>query len=96
MIQSVDDFISPHAYTRHKFDPSKVSSRSRTQYGQGIDVADIRNQTMNNADDIVPHFDDNGVHYATTYKKTFNQNISTSATPTKESRIIINISISVL
>lgn len=89
--QTVDDFISTHAYNRHKFNPSRVSSRSRTQYGKGIDVDDIRNQTITDADDIVKHYDDNGVHYATTYKKTFNnQNISTNATPTGESRVIIN------
>jgi RHS repeat-associated protein len=88
--QKVEDFISPHAYTKHKFDASRISSKSRTQYGEAIDANDIRNQTIKNADKIVKHYDDNGVHYATTYKKSFISNISTSATPTNESRVIIN------
>jgi hypothetical protein len=56
-VQNIDDFISSHAYVRHKFDPSRVSSRSKTQYGQGIDVSEIRNQTIHNADAIVHHYD---------------------------------------
>lgn len=89
--QNADGFISSHAYTRHKFDASRASTRSRTQYGQRINVRSVRNQTINNADNVVKHFDANGVHYATTYKKTFfGQNISTADTLTSESRVIIN------
>jgi len=88
--QNVDDFVSPHAYSRHKYDATRTSSRSRTQYGEGVDVNDIKNQTIESPDKVVKNYDENGVHYSTTYKKTFNENISTSDTPTNQSRVIIN------
>lgn len=45
---------------------------------------------MNNPDSTIKKYDDNGNHYATIYKKRFDSNISTSDTPTRESRVIIN------
>ena len=88
--QNRNDFITEHAYIRHKFNPSQVSSRSKTQYGEGIDVADIRAKTMNSPDDFFHSYDSQGNIYATTYKKRFRTNISTEATRTRESRVIIN------
>ena len=87
---NADDFITEHAYNRHKFDPTKTSSRSRTQYGEGIDVVDVRKKTMTNPDEVIKKYDDSGTHYATIYKKRFDNNISTGDTPTRESRVIIN------
>jgi len=88
--QNLDDFVTEHAWKRHKFDGSRLSSRSRTQYGEGIDVRRIKRETMKNPDKVVRNFDANGNHYSTTYKKTFEFNISTNKTPTRESRVIIN------
>lgn len=89
-VSTIDDFVSPHAYNRHRYNPEAISSKSKTQYGEGVDVKDVRMKTMNNPDKIVHHINEDGVHYATTYKKTFDYNISTSDTPTNESRVIIN------
>ena len=88
--QDAGDFVSEHAFKRHKFDPSKASSRSRTQYGENINAQGIRQQTIQSADDIVRHVNEGGTHYATTYKKRFDSNVSTADTPTRESRVIIN------
>jgi hypothetical protein len=83
------DFISEHAY-RHRYDPSKKSTKSTTQYGEKIDPNEIRNQTLSNPDEVIKQVDANGIHYATTYKKEFPYNISTIDTPTSSSRVIIN------
>lgn len=89
--QSVDKFISAHAYKRHRNRSPHKSSKSRTQYGENINVKKIRMQTVKHADDIVVHLDNHGTPYAVTYKKTFGYNISTKDTPTRESRVIINL-----
>jgi hypothetical protein len=87
--QNKSDFISEHAFNKHKYNPSKISTKSSTQYGKDIDALDIQNQTLNNPDEIVPHYNDEGVHYADTYKKEFSFNISTLDTPTPHSRAVI-------
>lgn len=84
------DFISEHAFKRHSFDASRVSTGSRTMYGKFADVKAIRKETINSADEIVKNYDAAGNHYSTTYKKKFSYNISTKDTPTKQSRVIIN------
>ncbi|MGB0871158.1 MAG: RHS repeat-associated core domain-containing protein, partial [Flavobacteriales bacterium] len=89
--QSADKFISAHAYKRHRNRRPHKSSKSRTQYGENINVKKIRMQTVKHADDIVVHLDNHGTPYAVTYKKTFGYNISTKDTPTRESRVIINL-----
>jgi RHS repeat-associated protein len=89
-ISTIDDFITPHAFVRHKYNPNATSSKSKTQYGENVNVTKIREETLNKPDKIVKHYDANGTHYATTYKKTFKDNISTKDTPTNESRVIIN------
>ena len=89
-ISNVNDFISPHAYDRHKYNPNQKSTKSKTQYGENIDVNYIKNETINNPDSVDKQYDINGNHYATVYKKRFAENISTQDTPTCESRVIIN------
>lgn len=87
---SPDDFISQHAYEKHKYDPTKISTKYRTQYGENIDPIYIRNRTFDEPDNIEKLVDKNGVHYATKYSKKFDYNISTNDTPTGDSRVIIN------
>jgi hypothetical protein len=88
--QRPEDFITQHAYDRHRYNSSARSSRSKTQYGEGIDVKKIREITMQEADMVEVKIDDDGVPYATVYKKRFDYNISTGDTPTGESRVYIN------
>ncbi|WP_223831579.1 Hook-associated protein 2 [Bacillus swezeyi] len=83
------DFISEHAYKRHKYDPSRKSTSNRTQYGKNIDVAKLRKLTMSQPDQAWSHRDKGGP-WRTFYKKQFNKNISTKDTPTTHHRVIIN------
>jgi len=89
--QLTDDFISLHSFRRHRFNPSKASTSSSTQYGPEINVKALREQTIENADKVTKIFNDEGIHYATKYEKTFGFNISTNATRTRESRVFINL-----
>ncbi len=65
------DFISEHAYKRHKYDPSRKStSNNRTQYGKNVDVAKLRKLTMSQPDQAWSHRDKDGP-WRTFYRKQF-------------------------
>ena len=84
-----DDFINKHS-TKHKYDESKISTRNKTQYGKDIDVKKLREDTMNNPDEVKIQKDASGNVYGTTYKKDYDFNISTNDTPSNKHRVIIN------
>jgi hypothetical protein len=88
--QQKSDFVSDHAYEKHRYDSSKKSTKNRTQYGKDVDPSDIKDKTLSSPDSVEKQFDASGNHYATTYKKEFPYNISTSDTPTNSSRVVIN------
>ena len=88
--QNPGDFITEHSHTRHKNDPTRTSTRNRTQYGENVDVEKVKQKTMNDPDVVEKLYDKDGNHYATRYKKEFRENLSTPDTPTRHSRVIIN------
>ncbi|MDO8225892.1 hypothetical protein BSBH6_02137 [Bacillus subtilis] len=83
------DFISEHAYKRHKYDASRKSTSNRTQYGKDVDVAELRRLTMTQPDQAWSSRDKGGP-WRTFYRKQFNKNISTKDTSTTHHRVIIN------
>jgi len=85
-----DDFVSQHAYDKHRFKADKKSTKSSTQYGEDVDPKKIGEETMSNPDKVEKLHDNDGNHYATRYSKEFDSNISTPDTPTNQSRVIIN------
>ena len=85
-----EDFINKHSFDRHKYNKDKMSSKSKTQYGENIDVKKLREDTMNNPDEVKIEKDASGNVYGTTYKKDYDFNISTNDTPSNKHRVIIN------
>lgn len=79
------DFISPHAI-KHKYDPSRPSTKNRTQFGEDVDVGEVRRQTMTDPDNIYSDVRSQ----STAYEKEFGGNISTPDTPTPHSRVYDN------
>ncbi|MDC0764482.1 hypothetical protein POF51_27540 [Brevibacillus sp. AG] len=85
------DFITDHAYNKHKYDPSIKSTSSKTQYGKNVNVKKLREITMNEADDVKKVRSTK--YNVTFYYKSFKNNISTSDTPTDQHVVIINNSV---
>ncbi|MGE7878750.1 hypothetical protein [Peribacillus muralis] len=82
-------FINEHSYNKHKYDSKKKSSATATQYGKDVDVKKLREDTMANYEDKWTTTDKSNqvqVHYA----KSYDSNISTKDTPTKNHRVVIN------
>ncbi|SCC90889.1 hypothetical protein SCG7109_BN_00050, partial [Chlamydiales bacterium SCGC AG-110-M15] len=79
------DFLTKHSQ-KHLFNPNIVSTKSRSQFGQNINVKALVDDTMSNPtlaySDISSRI--------TKYSKSYNFNISTPATPTGEIRVFIN------
>ncbi|GAC43359.1 hypothetical protein [Paenibacillus popilliae] len=42
-----NDFVNPHS-EKHMYDPSRPSTRNRSQYGEDVDVGKLRQETMTN------------------------------------------------
>lgn len=85
-----NDFISQHAYDRHKYDPDKPSTKNRTRYSSDANPNEIRKATIEYPDSIEKLYDKDGVHYATRYSKDMGYNISQSPIETSQSRVFIN------
>jgi hypothetical protein len=83
---NLDDFMTPHS-EKHTFNPNVKSTKKATQFGENIDVAKLREDTMLNPDSIVYNTDQNVI----IYKKEYDFNISTSDTPTGSHRVYINL-----
>jgi len=84
------DFVSSHAADRHAYDPSRTSTKSRTQYGENVDVSALITDTMRNPDIAYSTLYSDGARI-TTYKKQYLGNISTPDTPTGSHRVHINL-----
>jgi hypothetical protein len=84
------DFISKHAYDRHKFDSNRESTKSRTQYNENVDPNKIREETLKNPDDFKKLIDKDGNHYATRYSKDMGYNIAQPPMNTSQSRVFVN------
>ena len=82
----LDDFMTPHA-EKHVFNPNTVSSRNKTQFGENIDVAKLREDTMLHPDKIVYDSEHNVIKY----QKEYDFNISTPDTPTGSHRVFISL-----
>jgi len=78
--------MTPHS-EKHAFNPNVKSTKKATQFGENIDVAKLREDTMLNPDSIVYNTDQNVI----IYKKEYDFNISTSDTPTGSHRVYINL-----
>ena len=83
---NLDDFMTPHS-EKHAFNPNTVSSRNKTQFGENIDVAKLREDTMLHPDNIVYDAEHNMIKY----QKEYDFNISTSDTPTGSHRVFISL-----
>jgi len=79
------DFITEHSQ-KHMFDSSQLSRPNRSQFGQDIDVAALRRDTMSNPNSAFSDVNSR----ITKYSKEFDFNISTSDTPTGSMRVFIN------
>lgn len=90
-----DDFSTSHSFNRHQNNPNTVSTKSKTQYGENVDVQELRRQTLGNPDSVEYKIQKNPTtgdeSHGIVYKKEFNGNISTPDTPTGSHRIFINL-----
>ena len=81
---NLDDFMTPHS-EKHAFNPNTVSSRNKTQFGENIDVAKLREDTMLHPDKVIYDSEHNIIKY----EKEYDFNISTPDTPTGSHRVFI-------
>lgn len=82
----VNEFMNPHAQ-KHMYNPDVKSTRNKTQFGENIDVAKLREDTLLRPDKVI--YDSR--HNMIKYIKESDFNISTSDTPTGSHRIFINL-----
>lgn len=82
----LDDFMTLHA-RKHAYDPNTVSTKSKTQFGENINVAKLREDTLIYPDKI---FYDSE-HDVIKYIKEYDFNISTPDTPTGSHRVFITL-----
>lgn len=88
-----NNFVNEHA-KKHMYDPSKPSTKNRSQYGQDVDVKELRRITMNNPDKAYsnwPNPNNPNPNRITKYYKEFDGNISTPDTPTGSHRVFENL-----
>ena len=83
---NLDDFMTIHA-EKHVYNPNVKSTKNRTQFGENINVAKLREDTMLYPDKIIYDSEHNMIKYV----KEYNFNISTSDTPTGSHRVFINL-----
>ena len=74
----LDDFMTPHAQ-KHAFNPDVKSTKNKTQFGENIDVAKLREDTMLYPDEVIYDSEHNMIKYV----KEYDFNISTADTPTR-------------
>jgi len=87
------DFVNPHS-EKHMFEPSRPSTPNRSQYGEDVDVAKLRQETMTNPDKAYsnwPNPNNPNPNKITKYYKEFDGNISTPDTPTGSHRVFENL-----
>jgi hypothetical protein len=92
---NADDFSTSHSYNRHQYNPNTVSTKSKTQYGENVDVQELRRETLSNPDSVEYKVQTNpktgDESHVIVYKKDFDGNISTPDTPTSSHRVFINL-----
>ena len=81
---NLDDFMTPHAQ-KHAYNPDVKSTRNKTQFGENMDVAKLREDTMLYPDKVVYDSEHNVIKYI----KEYDFNISTADTPTGSHRVFI-------
>ena len=82
----LDDFMSIHAQ-KHAYNPEVKSTKNKTQFGENIDVAKLREDTLLHPDQVIYDSEHNIIKYV----KEYDFNISTSDTPTGSHRVFINL-----
>ncbi|WP_363551568.1 pre-toxin TG domain-containing protein [Caldifermentibacillus hisashii] len=88
-----NDFVNPHS-EKHMYDPSRPSTPNRSQYGEDVDVAKLRQETITNPDKAYsnwPNPNNPNPNKITKYYKEFDGNISTPDTPTGSHRVFENL-----
>ena len=83
---NLDDFMTPHAQ-KHAYNPNVKSTKNKTQFGENIDVAKLREDTMLHPDKVIYDSEYNMIKYV----KEYDFNISTLDTPTGSHRVFINL-----
>lgn len=83
---NLDDFMTPHAQ-KHAYNPNIKSTKNKTQFGENIDVAKLREDTMLHPDKVIYDSEHNMIKYV----KEYDFNISTADTPTGSHRVFINL-----
>ena len=83
---NLDDFMTIHA-EKHAYNPNIKSTKNRTQFGENVNVAKLREDTMLYPDKVI--YDSE--HKMIKYIKEYNFNISTADTPTGSHRVFINL-----
>ncbi|BDG48942.1 pre-toxin TG domain-containing protein [Parageobacillus sp. KH3-4] len=88
------DFVNEHS-KKHMYDPTKLSTPKKTQYGKDVDVKKLREDTMSNPDRAYSNWPGNpnnpNKQRITKYEKEYGGNISTSDTPTGHHRVFENL-----
>lgn len=82
----LDDFMTPHAQ-KNVYNPNVKSTKNKTQFGENIDVAKLREDTMLHPDKVIYDSEHNIIKYI----KEYDFNISTADTPTGSHRVFINL-----
>ena len=82
----LDDFMSIHAQ-KHVYNPKVKSTKNKTQFGENIDVAKLREDTLLHPNQVIYDSEHNMIKYV----KEYDFNISTSDTPTGSHRVFINL-----
>jgi len=82
----LDDFMSIHAQ-KHVYNPEVKSTKNKTQFGENIDVAKLREDTLLHPDQVIYDSEHNMIKYV----KEYDFNISTPDTPTGSHRVFINL-----
>ncbi|WP_268625613.1 contractile injection system protein, VgrG/Pvc8 family [Paenibacillus alvei] len=88
-----NNFVNEHA-KKHMYDPSRPSTKNKSQYGQDVDVKELRRETMTNPDKAYsnwPNPNNPNPNRITKYYKEFDGNISTPDTPTGSHRVFENL-----
>ncbi|MCY9697918.1 RHS repeat-associated core domain-containing protein, partial [Paenibacillus alginolyticus] len=88
------DFVNDHSYNRHKNNPDTPSTKSKSQYGENVDVGELRRNTMENPDKAYsnwPNPNNPNPNRITKYEKEYDENISTPDTPTGSHRVFENL-----
>lgn len=89
-----NNFVNEHA-KKHMYDQNKPSTPNRSQYGEDVDVGQLRQDTMNNPDKAYSNWpgnpnNPNNQRITKCYKE-YDGNISTPDTPTGSHRVFDNL-----